>query len=93
VHINAGSELILRQLFDRLGQSVHLLTPTYRCRPWIAKRRPVVPGRRRCLQHPPIGVCGNSFLPPSSHLWQGCYDPLLGRSDRTQDGQGIKNLS
>jgi histidinol-phosphate aminotransferase len=29
VHINAGSELILRQLFDRLGQRVHLLTPTY----------------------------------------------------------------
>jgi histidinol-phosphate aminotransferase len=29
VHVNAGSELILRQLFDRLGQRVHLLTPTY----------------------------------------------------------------
>lgn len=29
VHINAGSELILRQLFDRFGQDVHLLTPTY----------------------------------------------------------------
>ena len=29
IHINAGSELILRQLFDRLGQRVHLLTPTY----------------------------------------------------------------
>lgn len=29
VHINAGSELILRQLFERLGQQVHLLTPTY----------------------------------------------------------------
>jgi histidinol-phosphate aminotransferase len=29
VHINAGSELILRQLFDRFGQQVHLLTPTY----------------------------------------------------------------
>lgn len=29
VHINAGSELILRQLFDRFGQRVHLLTPTY----------------------------------------------------------------
>ncbi len=26
IHINAGSELILRQLFDRLGQQVHLLT-------------------------------------------------------------------
>jgi histidinol-phosphate aminotransferase len=29
IHINAGSELILRQLFDRLGERVHLLTPTY----------------------------------------------------------------
>ena len=29
IHINAGSELILRQLFARLGQQVHLLTPTY----------------------------------------------------------------
>jgi len=29
IHINAGSELILRQLFDHFGQRVHLLTPTY----------------------------------------------------------------
>jgi histidinol-phosphate aminotransferase len=29
VHINAGSELILRQIFDQFGQQVHLLTPTY----------------------------------------------------------------
>lgn len=29
IHINAGSELILRQLFDRFGERVHLLTPTY----------------------------------------------------------------
>ncbi len=29
VHVNAGSELILRQLFQRLGSRVHLLTPTY----------------------------------------------------------------
>ena len=29
IHINAGSELILRQIFDRLGRQVHLLTPTY----------------------------------------------------------------
>jgi histidinol-phosphate aminotransferase len=29
IHINAGSELILRQLFQRFGQQVHLLTPTY----------------------------------------------------------------
>jgi histidinol-phosphate aminotransferase len=38
IHINAGSELILRQLFERLGQQVHLLTPTYALFPEIAKR-------------------------------------------------------
>jgi histidinol-phosphate aminotransferase len=37
IHINAGSELILRQLFARLGQSVHLLTPTYALFPEIAE--------------------------------------------------------
>jgi histidinol-phosphate aminotransferase len=37
IHINAGSELILRQLFDRLGQQVHLLTPTYVLFPEIAR--------------------------------------------------------
>ena len=38
IHINAGSELILRQIFDRLGQQVHLLTPTYALFPEIARR-------------------------------------------------------
>jgi histidinol-phosphate aminotransferase len=38
IHINAGSELILRQLFDRFGQEVHLLTPTYPLFPEIAQR-------------------------------------------------------
>lgn len=38
IHINAGSELILRQLFDRFGQQVHLLTPTYGLFPEIARR-------------------------------------------------------
>ena len=38
VHINAGSELILRQIFDRLGSQVHLLTPTYSLFGEIAKR-------------------------------------------------------
>jgi histidinol-phosphate aminotransferase len=38
LHINAGSELILRQLFDRFGQQVHLLTPTYPLFPEIACR-------------------------------------------------------
>ena len=38
VHINAGSELILRQIFDRLGRAVHLLTPTYPLFPEIAGR-------------------------------------------------------
>jgi histidinol-phosphate aminotransferase len=37
IHINAGSELILRQLFQRLGQQVHLLTPTYALFPEIAQ--------------------------------------------------------
>ena len=38
IHINAGSELILRQLFDRFGEQVHLLTPTYALFPEIAGR-------------------------------------------------------
>lgn len=38
IHINAGSELILRQVFDRLGEQVHLLTPTYALFPEVAKR-------------------------------------------------------
>ncbi|HBU29320.1 MAG TPA: histidinol-phosphate aminotransferase [Thiobacillus sp.] len=38
IHINAGSELILRQLFDRFGRQVHLLTPTYVLFPEIAQR-------------------------------------------------------
>jgi histidinol-phosphate aminotransferase len=38
IHVNAGSELILRQLFDRLGDRVHLLTPTYALFPEIARR-------------------------------------------------------
>ena len=38
IHINAGSELILRQLFDRLGQRVHLLAPTYLLFTEIAER-------------------------------------------------------
>jgi histidinol-phosphate aminotransferase len=38
IHINAGSELILRQLFDRFGQQVHLLTPTYALFPEITRR-------------------------------------------------------
>jgi histidinol-phosphate aminotransferase len=38
IHINAGSELILRQLFDRFGGCAHLLTPTYVLFPEIARR-------------------------------------------------------
>lgn len=37
IHINAGSELILRQVFDRFGQQVHLLTPTYVLFPEVAR--------------------------------------------------------
>jgi histidinol-phosphate aminotransferase len=36
IHINAGSELILRQLFARFGAHVHLVTPTYSLFPEIA---------------------------------------------------------
>jgi histidinol-phosphate aminotransferase len=39
IHINAGSELILRQLFDRYGQQVHLLSPTYVLFAEIARNR------------------------------------------------------
>lgn len=38
IHINAGSELILRQIFDRFGQQAHLLMPTYPLFPEIARR-------------------------------------------------------
>lgn len=37
VHINAGSEIILRQLFGRYGQRAHLLTPTYSLFPEVAE--------------------------------------------------------
>lgn len=37
IHINAGSELILRQIFSRRGRHVHLLTPTYALFPEIAE--------------------------------------------------------
>lgn len=37
IHINAGSELILRQIFDRFGGQVHLLTPTYALFPEISQ--------------------------------------------------------
>lgn len=45
IHINAGSELILRQLFARFGQQVHLLTPTYVLFPEIAGRYTETPLR------------------------------------------------
>jgi histidinol-phosphate aminotransferase len=45
IHINAGSELILRQLFARFGQQVHLLTPTYALFPEIAQRYTETPLR------------------------------------------------
>lgn len=37
IHLDAGSELILRQIFDRFGEQVHLLTPTYPLFPEIAE--------------------------------------------------------
>jgi histidinol-phosphate aminotransferase len=36
IHINAGSELILRQLLDRFGRQAHLLMPTYVLFPEVA---------------------------------------------------------
>ncbi len=39
IHINAGSELILRQLFLRYGQRVHLISPTYYLFEEIAKNK------------------------------------------------------
>jgi histidinol-phosphate aminotransferase len=45
VHVNAGSELILRQLFARLGGQVHLLTPTYSLFPEISGRYTETPLR------------------------------------------------
>ena len=38
IHINAGSELILRQIFERFGQQAHLLTRTYSLFTEIAER-------------------------------------------------------
>jgi histidinol-phosphate aminotransferase len=38
IHINAGSELILRQIFERFGQQAHLLTPTYSLFTEVARR-------------------------------------------------------
>ncbi len=37
IHINAGSELILRQLFDRFGERVVMVAPTYPLFPEIAR--------------------------------------------------------
>ena len=39
IHINAGSELILRQLFLRFGQKVHLISPTYYLFEEIAEKK------------------------------------------------------
>ena len=39
IHINAGSELIIRQLFSIFGQRVHLLVPTWELFEKIAKKK------------------------------------------------------
>lgn len=39
VHVNAGSELVLRQLFSLYGQRVHLISPTYYLFEEIAKEK------------------------------------------------------
>jgi histidinol-phosphate aminotransferase len=39
IHINAGSELILRQLFSLYGQRVHLISPSYYLFEEIAEKK------------------------------------------------------
>lgn len=51
VHINAGSELILRQLFQRLGQQVHCPPPPMPCFPRSRSTTPK-PGSCRKLTLP-----------------------------------------
>lgn len=65
IHINAGSELILRQIFQRLGRQVHLLTPTYVLFPeiaqaWTETRLPPEAGFRFDL--------GQLVIPPGTTL-------------------------
>jgi histidinol-phosphate aminotransferase len=65
IHINAGSELILRQLFDRLGDRVHLLTPTYALFPEIARcvtQTPLLPERSFAFD------LGDLEVPPDTTL-------------------------
>jgi histidinol-phosphate aminotransferase len=59
IHINAGSELILRQLFDRYGYRVHLLTPTYALFPEIARRyteTPLLPEKDFAFDLPELKI-------------------------------------
>jgi histidinol-phosphate aminotransferase len=65
IHINAGSELILRQLFDRLGDRVHLLTPTYTLFPEIARRvteTPLLPEHDFAFDLAELDVPGDTTL-------------------------------
>jgi len=65
LHINAGSELILRQLFDRFGQQVHLLTPTYPLFPEIARHHTetrLSPDRDFDFDLSKLGVPGGTTL-------------------------------
>ena len=65
VHINAGSELILRQIFDRLGRAAHLLTPTYPLFPEIAGRyteTPLLPDNDFAFDLAELQVPGGTSL-------------------------------
>ena len=65
IHINAGSELILRQIFERFGQRAHLLTPTYSLFTEIAGRYTETP------LHPEQDFAfdlGNLQIPPDTTL-------------------------
>ena len=65
IHINSGSELILRQLFDRLGERVHLLTPTYPLFLEIAKHyneTRLLPGRNFTCSLTDLRIAPNTTL-------------------------------
>ena len=95
VHINAGSELILRQLFDRFGQQAHLITPTYALFPEIAERfteTHLLPERdfrfdARSLEIPPgttLAVIVNPNNPNGLTFGMGALPALLARHPKTR---------
>jgi histidinol-phosphate aminotransferase len=95
IHINAGSELILRQLFDRFGEQVHLLTPTYPLFHEIARHcseTPLLPERNFAfdlaeLEIPPgttLAVIVNPNNPNGGTFDMAPLPALLARYPRTR---------